>query len=389
MRVALVGLTHPFRGGISHYTTLLCRALLERHAVRFYALSRQYPGLWFPGRTQRDESETPLRVPHEACLDSVNPLSWIATARRIRRFAPELLLFSWWHPFFAPAFGSVARLCRRFGGIPSCFLCHNALPHESTFVDRLLLRYAYGSAAAFIAHSAQDRDKLRQLRPGVAVHCNPHPTYAVFAAAEVPRPEQAKVRLGLAERQVLLFFGFVREYKGLPYLLRALDEPGLDPRCHLLVVGEFYDDRERYAPDLERLVRAGRLTLVDRYVPNEEIPLYFSAADLVMVPYLTATQSGVIQMAYGFHKPVVATRVGGIPEAVIEGQTGYLVPPADSAALARAVRTYFESADRERMREAIARENRKYSWERMVETIESVGASLRPAAGTRVESGRG
>jgi glycosyltransferase involved in cell wall biosynthesis len=376
LKIALVGPTYPFRGGISHYTTLLGRALAIRHEVRFYALYRQYPRLLFPGRTQIDRSNVALRVPHLACIDSINPYTWVATAVRIARFRPDLALFSWWHPFFAPSFGTIAHLARRLAGTPSCFLCHNALPHESTPIDRLLLRYAFAASRAFIAHSRQDRDDLARLRPGAWVQTSPHPTYDVFAADCVPSSDEARARLGLGDRRVLLFFGFVREYKGLDVLLEALE--ALDPTrgYHLLIVGEFYEDRNKYRVRLDRLQE--RITLVDRYVPNEEIPTYFAAADLVMIPYLSATQSGIIQMAYAFGRPVVATTVGGIPEVVADGRTGYLVPPGDARALCAAVERHFESTDRERMEEAIRRESETYSWDRMVETVEGVSRGLAP-----------
>ena len=377
LRIALVGLTHPFRGGISHYTTLLCRALAEQHDVRFFALSRQYPGFLFPGKTQIDESDTAFQVPHEATIDSINPFTWFSTAIKIARYKPDLVLFSWWNPFFAPAFGTIARLARWFGRARSCFICHNAIPHERSPVDRMLLWYAFSSADAFIAHSGQDADDLRSFRPHATVHQNPHPTYVIFAPEEAPSTDEAKRSLGLEGKRVLLFFGFVREYKGLKFLLEAMERLGPDDDYHLVIVGEFYDDPEIYREALQRLDARGQVTLVDRYVPNEDVPAYFLASDLVMVPYISATQSGVVQVAYGFLKPVVATRVGGIPEVVVDGGTGYLVPPRDAEALASAVRDYFASGKQESFRQAIAAENEKYSWGRMIETIEKAERDLR------------
>jgi glycosyltransferase involved in cell wall biosynthesis len=244
-------------------------------------------------------------------------------------------------------------------------------------VDRVLLRYAFGSAAAFVTHSEQDRRDLERLRPGALVQLNPHPTYAAFATQATPSSAEARRRLGLEGRRVLLFFGFVRAYKGLDVLLDAVRRLPPEDGYHLVVVGEFYDDPSRYAQALGALRGEGRVTLVDRYVPNEDVGLYFVAADLVMVPYLSATQSGVIQIAYGFGKPVVATTVGGIPEVVEEGGTGYLVPPGDPAAMAGAVRRYFDEADRERFRARIAAASDRYSWERMVERIEEIALQLR------------
>jgi len=378
LKIALVGVTHPFRGGISHYNTVLCQALRRDHEVRFLSLKKQYPGLLFPGKTQEDESEKPLQAPNEPCLGPVNPLSWLNTYRRIRAFKPDLVLFSWWHPFFAPAFGTVARLARRFARVPCCFLCHNVLPHEQSLIDRVLLRYAFGSGDAFVCHSEEDRRNLEALVPGATVHLNPHPSYGVFADGPVPATEDAKARLGLAGKRVVLFFGFVREYKGLDHLLAAMRDLPAEEGRHLLVVGEFYDDKRRYQPDLDELTARNQLTLIDRYVPNEEVALYFAAADLVAAPYLSATQSGVIQIAYSFGKPVVATRVGGLPEAVADGVTGYLVPPADAGAIAAAIRECFRSDRREEFAGNIARESEKYSWDRMVDTIVTMARALPP-----------
>lgn len=375
LRIAVIGLTYPFRGGIAHYTTLLCRNLNEQHEARLFSFSRQYPGLLFPGTTQMDSSDRPIEIDNDPCLDSLNPFSWYITYRRIRAYKPDLILISWWHPFFAPSCGTVARLARRFAGIPTCYLCHNVIPHERSWIDRLLLRYAYRAGAGFITHSQGDLDDLHKLLPGAIARKNPHPAYDEFATTETPHPAVAKAQLGVTDKRVLLFFGFVREYKGLRYLLEAMDELSAAANYHLLLVGEFYDDKSQYAEWLDRLQANNQLTLVDRYVANEEIPLYYAAADLLVVPYVTATQSGVIQIAYGFDTPVVATTVGGLPEVVVDGETGYLVPPQDSKAVAAAIEKYYE-ADPESFRVAIERERERYSWDHMVATVESIAAEI-------------
>ena len=165
MKIALVGPTHPFRGGIAHYTTLLARSLRHRHDVRFFALSRQYPGMLFPGKTQRDHSENALHVDHEACLDSINCITWWTTFRKIRKFEPELLLFSWWHPFFAPCFGTLTLLARQIARIPVCYICHNVLPHERSLIDRILLRYAFSLVDAFVTHAESEHEQIKILSP--------------------------------------------------------------------------------------------------------------------------------------------------------------------------------------------------------------------------------
>ncbi|MEM7395431.1 MAG: glycosyltransferase [Verrucomicrobiota bacterium] len=262
----------------------------------------------------------------------------------------------------------------RWGKVPSCFLCHNVIPHEHSMVDRILLRYAFSAGKAFVTHSQEDADNLKLLRPDAPAWLNPHPTYDVFAGAEPPSREEARTQLDLSEKKVLLFFGYIRKYKGLAVLLEAMKRLPADEGFHLLIVGEFYDDKSQYQDALDNL--SNQITLVDRYVGNDEVPLYFSACDLVAAPYLTATQSGVIQIAYGFTRPVVASAVGGIPEAVVEGRTGYLVPPSDPEKLADAIRVWFSHPDPASVDRHIQEEQKKYSWERMVETIETMAGQL-------------
>lgn len=376
MRIALVGLTHPFRGGISHYTTLLCHALMERHHVRFFAFNRQYPNLLFPGKTQKDASPPIIRVPNDPCLDSINPLSWLLTLKKIISFRPDFILFSWWHPFFAPAFGTMAYLSWWLARIPSCYLCHNIYPHERTRPDRILLRYAFGSAQGFITHSQRGCEQIQRRYPHRPVYKAHHPDYGAFAGgAQIPM-SRARERLGLSGKRILLFFGVVRKYKGLNYLLKAMQWLPPSDGYHLVVAGEFYEDIGTYRSELKRLLDKGQLTLVDRYVPNAEVGCYFSAADLVVLPYLSINQSGVLQMAYGFLKPVIATTVGGIPEVVTDGSTGYLVPPGDSQAIAMAVERFFVHPDRDLFQKNIQRHTAVNTWDDMVRSVEKMGKTL-------------
>ncbi len=376
MKIALIGLTYPFRGGISHYTTLLYRALAEHHQIQFYSLSRQYPKLLFPGATQLDHSEMTIRVPNISSLDSINPISWFNTYRLIRRYDPDFLLFSWWHPFFAPAFGTVAKLASCLARLPSCFLCHNVFPHEPSWLDRMLLGYGLNAAVGFITHSAADREKLLQLYPRAFVLTNPHPNYDFFSSNHAVTREEARQRLQVQGKKVILFFGYVREYKGLAMLLAAMLDLPSDQGYHLIVAGEFYESRTVYHDAIQRLQEQQAITIIDRYIPNEEVGLYFTAADVVAAPYVSATQSGIIQIAYSFIKPVIATRVGGLPEAVHDGHTGILVAPADHALFAAAIGDFFTNEDTINFGENIRRENEKYSWKRMADTITRMGRHL-------------
>jgi glycosyltransferase involved in cell wall biosynthesis len=371
MKVCLVGPAYPYRGGIAHFTSLLAREFAVSHDVLVINFKRLYPNILFPGKTQFDESGSPLEVASERIIDSLNPLSFYTAARTMAGRRPDLVVFQWWHPFFAFAYSTSAFLLKRFHETRRVFLCHNVLPHEASATDRLLIRIGFSQADAFLVQSEEDRANLERIkrRPRVEVH--PHPIYDVFRRGEMSR-EQARQQLGI-DGPMLLFFGYIRPYKGLPILLEAFARVLTRLPARLFIVGEFYEDKAPYLRLIERLSLNGRVTLVDRYVPNEEVELYFTACDLVVLPYLSATQSGIVQIAYGFDKPVVVTAVGGLPDVVDHGRTGMVVPPGDPKALAEAVVEFFEGDKAAEYSRGIQAVKGKFSWTRCVEKLVELG----------------
>jgi len=338
---------------------------------------RLYPGLLFPGTTQFDRSGEPLLPPvaPEPLLDSVNPLSWRATGLRLRALSPDVLVVPWWHPFFGPSLGVAARTARRGPGAPKrIFLCHNVEPHEATPLDRALAGYGLGAADGFLVHARSEAERLRGRARGRPVRVHPHPTYEIFSARP-PSREEARASLGV-EGRVLLFFGYVRPYKGLADLLEALRRARPDSWDRLLVVGEFYEPRARYDTLLADARLGEKVRVVDRYVANEEVAAYFAAADVVALPYREATGSGIAQIAYGAGVPVIATRTGGLEEVVEEGVSGLLVPVGDPEALARAVERYFQEGLGEALRAGVARVRGRYGWGGLVDAIESLAAEI-------------
>ncbi len=375
MRAAILGPTYPHRGGIAHYTTLLARALSARHALSIVSFRRLYPGLLFPGTTQFDSSASALEppVPPEPILDSLNPLSWERAGARLRASQPDFLVVPWWHPFFGPSLGWAARRARRGKGKPArIFLCHNVSPHESAPLDRSLTAYGLGAADAFLVHARSEAVKLERLARGRPVRVHPHPSYEIFSE-RAPGREEARAALGLQGR-VILFFGYVRAYKGLEDLLRALTLARPDAWDQLLIVGEFYDPPERYRALLMEPRLKDRVRVVNQYVPNEEVARYFAAADVAALPYREATGSGIAQVAFGALVPVIATRTGGLEETVEEGVSGLLVPPRDPTALARAIERFFDENMGPRLREGVASARRRFTWEGLVDALESLAA---------------
>ncbi len=370
MRIALIGPSYPFRGGIAHYTTVLLQALNKKHTALLFGFKRQYPELFFPGKTQKDESQAPFTAEHcHLSLDSINPVSWWQTYRRIRQFNPDMVLLCWWHPFFSPCYAALSHLLSQHGEIPCYFLCHNVLPHEQSMLDKCATRLAFAYSSGFIVHARQQARQLKTIS-SCRTLINPHPNYDCFTASQRYSRQEARRLLRLANKKVVLFFGLIRNYKGLQFLLQAMQQ--LPKDYHLLLVGEFYEPFEIYRPAIDELRARRCLTLVDRYVANEEVELYFKAADVLAAPYTDATQSGVIQIAYSFNLPVIATRVGGLPEIVMDGETGYLMEPKSSTALVEGIDKFFRQQDRTRFKQAIKRRQYLFSWEHMVSTIEQL-----------------
>lgn len=370
-RYCLIGPTYPYRGGISHYNTCLLRELMGRGEVLAVNFSRLYPGFLFPGKTQLDESERPLEAPSLRLIDSINPFSWFGAGAAAARFEPDALLVQWWHPFFAPALFTVSATVRMRRRAKILYICHNVLPHERSLVDKSLARLAFSAADGFVVQSTEDREKLLRLRHRARVVVHPHPIYDFFAGHACTR-ESARSAIGEGPGPLILFFGYVRGYKGLRYLIEALPLARERIPVRLLVVGEFYEDPSPYEELVAKLSLADAVRFVNRYVGNEEVEGFFTASDLVILPYLSATQSGIVQIAMAFDRPVVVTAVGGLPEAVVPERTGFVVPPRDPAALAGAIVRFFEEGWAGRMAPHFAAEKKRFSWSAMADAIEGL-----------------
>ena len=375
MRLTLLGPFHPYRGGIVHFLQTLARGLAARgHAVRAVNFRRQYPERLFPGKTQYADGPPPAGAPEAPrLLDTVNPLTWRATARRIAADGADVVLFKYWMSFFAPSLGTAARALRKKGVRVLCVV-DNALPHERRPGDRALARYVLGACDGLIVMSDQVRRDVESLNLGVPVRQVAHPTYDLFG---LPVERGAARRaLDLPEgAPVLLFFGFIRRYKGLHVLLDAMPRVMEKlPGAVLVVAGEFYADEAELRAQAERLGLGDAVRFDADYIPDERVGVYFGAADVVVQPYVTATQSGVAGIAYHFGRPVVTTDVGGLAETVPDGVAGLVVPPENPRALADAVVRFFEEPGlATRLEAGVAAEREKYSWDRMYEVIEEMG----------------
>jgi glycosyltransferase involved in cell wall biosynthesis len=308
-------------------------------------------------------------------VDSVNPLNWISVGRQIRKQHPDLLIFRFWLPFFGPCFGTIARVAKRGTSTRVLLICDNVLPHERRPFDRLLTRYLFRQADYFLVQSDAVEQDLLRFWPGARYRNSPHPVYDRFGAA-VDRAG-ARTRLGIRARHVVLFFGYVRAYKGLDVLINAMPMVARDFDVELVVAGEFYDDRRKYEELISTVAPDGLITLHPDYASTEKVRDYFSAADVVVLPYRSATQSGIAQIAYNFDVPVIASDVGGLAEVVKDGKTGYVVPPGDAEALGAAIGRFFREGAAGRFVPIIRAEKAKYTWEHIVRTIEDLAGERR------------
>ncbi len=380
MRIALLGPAHPLRGGIAQYTASLYGELERRHQVRIYSFRKLYPRLLFPGSSELDRSSSAWRVPSERLLRPLAPGSWAATARRVAAWGPELLVFQWWHPFFSPAYADLIRRVRKRAAPVILFLCHNVFPHErmgSRLLETMLVRMAFRRVDGFLVQSEDLARQVRELRPNAPVRKVRHPAYSFYRRWDSESP-------GPGEKPCILFFGNIRAYKGLDVLIEAFARVRRELEAELVVAGEFYSDPRPLKERVRALGLDGEVSWTGAYVPNREVPALFRRAHVVALPYRSATQSGIVPLAYQFGVPVIASDVGGLSEVVLDGKTGLLFPPGDSRRLASLLIDYFRRDLRPRFQPHILEFNRKLGWDRVAGRILEMARSLGAKEGGEV-----
>lgn len=381
MRFVLIGPAFPLRGGIAQHTEGLAGALRRDHKVLCVTFSRQYPGWLFPGRTQQVETEAfsgeaPVA---ERWLDSLDPFSWRRAATRIADFRPDAVIMQWWHPYFGWMYASLLRNLRSRWRVPVLLLCHNVFPHERLpiplrWIESVLISRVFSRADGFLVQSRQLGLQVAGFNAAAPQRRIAHPVYDFFSRWD-PGPS------GHRDRPLqLLFFGKIRRYKGLEVFLEALHR--LDGRLpfEATIAGEFYLNPRPFHELAQRHRLGDRIRWESRYLPDEEVPALFRNADLVVLPYLQATQSGVVPLAYLFDTPVIASDVGGLSELVIPGRTGYLCPPGDAACLAESIAHYFGEQRHREFQENIRGFRRELSWQHVTDSILDLLVELRSAA---------
>jgi glycosyltransferase involved in cell wall biosynthesis len=367
MRICFLSTFYPYRGGIAQFNALLYRQLEKNHELHAITFKRQYPSLLFPGKTQfvtSDDVADP--IPSQRWLDTVNPISYINTAKKIRGLKPDVLLTKYWMTFFGPSLGFVLSRQSRF--TKRIAILDNVIPHERRFFDHAFNRYFLNRNDAFIAMTEKVKADLLSYLPEAKCLVIPHPVYNQFGP-RINREEALDV-LGLrqlTDKKILLFFGIIRDYKGLDVLLETLSK--LDETYHLIIAGEAYGDFVKYTRMMDQLRISDRCHVFERYIDDHEVPHFFSASDVCMLTYKSATQSGISGISQHFELPTIATNVGGLAESILPGETGYVVAEVDPIEIAKTVETYFLENKKEIFRGNIGLENKANSWESFSKTL--------------------
>ena len=375
MQIALISVAPPYRGGISKQTSILVEKLSLHHSVDVINYSRQYPNFLFPGKTQYldDISESPNNY---RWIDSINPLSWFKTGNRLAMKKYDLVIFRFWNPFFAPALGIIAGLIKKKSPKSKLMsLCDNILPHEKTPMGDFLTTYLFQKLDGHIVQSSQTEKELQEVVDDPIYEKRFHPIYTNF-----PRKIDkytARNKLGLTAKYIILYFGIIRDYKGFDILLNAIAKlKNSDLDFHLIAGGECYGNDEKYTQLISDLKISDFITWHNKYIPESDVAEYFSAADVVALPYRSASQSGITQIAYYYDIPVIVTKVGGLPEIVDDGQSGFTIETENPTELANVLETHLKKGTFLEMENYIKTFKQKFSWESFVEGIEAVYSKI-------------
>lgn len=342
-KIIIVGPAYPYRGGNSLYVSFLYDLLKIKFDVTIVNYKLLYPSILFPGTTQNDTSSHVIKeVKSYRLINSINPFSWFTAARFIKKLNADLVIFDWWNPFFGPSHRAISSLIKKHYKNKIVFITENVISHEARFIDRILTKIGLKNADAFVALSKIVEDTLKDFT-GKNIYKSALPIYDCYNLDTNIDVNKQKTEVGFSDKDnIILFFGYVRKYKGLNVLIDAFPEIlKSNPDAKLLIVGEFYDSSEKYYRQIDSLGIKNHVKVVQKFVPNEDVGKYYSVADVVVLPYLSATQSGVLNIAYGFGKPVIVTDVGGLAEDVVEGKTGYIIQPDSPSEIVNAVSKFF------------------------------------------------
>ena len=367
-KIIIIGPAHPLRGGLATFDERLAQAFQQQgHKVVIYTFSLQYPNFLFPGKTQYSDAPKPQDLDIQVVINSINPFNWFSVGWRIARERADLVICRFWLPIMAPCLGTILRLVKRNGRSKVVGLIDNIIPHEKRFGDRPFAHYFASACDSFIVMSRAVALEMQQFTKQPCRYV-PHPIYDTYGE-KVSRKEALKYLQLLENQHYILFFGFIRRYKGLDLLLEALNTEGVKKlNINLLVAGEFYDDEAFYKNLIETQGIENQVIMKCDFIPNDAVRYYFAAADIVVQPYRSATQSGISQIAYHFEKPMIVSNVGGLAEIVPHGEAGYVVEP-NPTAISEALIDFYKNKRLNSFTEKVKEQKKRFSWEAMTQAF--------------------
>ncbi len=364
-RILIVGPAHPLRGGLATYNERLAAVLKEAgYECDILSFSLQYPKLLFPGKTQLSSDSAPSNITIHTEINSINPLNWISVGLKYKKAKYDIVIFRYWMSFMAPAFGTIARLIKSNAHTKVLAITDNVIPHERKFFDAAFTNYFLPVCDGFLTMSESVKQDLINLKLTQPIAYVPHPMYDTFGRAI--GKNEAKQLLGLdGATNYLLFFGFIRKYKGLWLLLNAFADERLKAlNLKLIVAGEFYEDKNPYLEQIEKLGLNDRVIVCDDFIPNNQVSTYFCASDVVVQPYLNATQSGVTQIAYYYNKPMIVTNVGGLAELVPNNKVGFVCNVSEQE-IADAIYNFYTQHKEQEFTNAAKQEKQRFTWQNL------------------------
>lgn len=373
MKIAILSCFYPFRGGISQFNADIFQELGRDNIVKAFNFKRQYPEFLFPGKTQyvaKDDVAVPIES--ESLLDTANPFTYVSTASTIKEWGPDILITRYWMPYFAPSLGYVTRQLKKTCKVIQ--ILDNVIPHERRFFDKPFTGYFLKGATGYVTLCNDVAEDLLEFRPDAKYAVLPHPLYSHFGE-KLDRAEADKI-LGLdKDLKTILFFGLIREYKGLDILLEAFAE--LDEGYQLVIAGEPYGSFDKYQKLIDINPNQDRIKVFPEYIRDYEVKIYFSASDVTVLPYRNATQSGVSAISYHFDVPMIVTDTGGLKETVGERGTGLVAEKPEAGCIRRCIELFFNSPDvRSNCIENIAKEKERLSWNKFCNDLLNFAKTL-------------
>ncbi len=365
------------RGAMAQLNSILFKHLTDFYNVKIYSFKRQYPEFLFPGKTQYESGEPAIKIPKDKnviSIDSINPFNWIISALKMRAEKPDLLIFRYWIPFFAPSFFVVSFIVKMFSKTKVLFICDNVIPHEKRPGDKLLTKLVFSVVDYFIVQSKTVEKDLKIFnKKNKPYTLSSHPLYNVFGEKldkiEAKEFLQKEYNLSFNDSRIILFFGYIRKYKGLMFLLDAMPDIIRKQNIKLIVAGEYYENETPYRDKIKEFNLDNNVIIISSFIPENHVRYFFSACDCLVLPYVNATQSGIVPLAYFYDKPVIVTDVGGLSEVVIDSKTGFVVKPSNSNEIYEAVNMFYSENLEEKFSDNVKEEKKKYLWESFVNDI--------------------